>query len=565
MSAHPVPAAPDRKPPPLGGSPKARSVSNNRSRLYFGLTPSTPAYLLQEAVEKALWAVWENENFDPAVLDFSLKRFSAVMSSDELGRAGRAVQLCPYETSEAACRHPWGALIGLVDAFSLGALSWAMGFQKIGDNLVLAAAAGKDAVNFYTLEKRSSGHAYHGRLLRAAAAQRRALFVVFLLFLALYSSFVDLTFLGGTFTASGFRYISAAVLFLVQDATPVTRAATFAFFSNIFVAFAYIAVLLAGSPITALLTLPKGALNAVLPILCTTPYATCMISYAWENGKSQESPSAVPGGKPAPPQHPEGKARTQMARSLSHALPNCWIDIKYLSAGMHIGVETAAAAATSFCVVISADKYYFSRPNCVIELVAACRRDPGQQHTLLLVPQHELSPSTLDLFRSVGMIIFHSPAELLHYLSEHVYSCTSPLDSRMLQKWYREYSQARSSIDRTPLLPSPTVLPVDGVPTSLLQGLRSIGRLLLSFLLPPPPRHALVAGTSYLSKDALSRGACSSYSLEHLALLMLLAGMCVCIAVAISFRFDYASWIICVLVAAFLCSLFFPLAIFLLF
>ena len=510
-----------------------------------------------------LWAVWENEKFDPAVLEFSLKRFNAVVSSDEMGRAGRAVQLCPYETSEAACRHPWGAFIGLVDAFSFGALTWAMGFKMIGDNLVLATPAGKDAVNFYTLEKRSGGHAYHGRLLRAAAAQRRSLFVVFLLFLALYSSFLDLTFLGGTFTASAFRYISVVAIYLVQDASPVERTAFIAFFSNIFVAFAYIAVVLAGSPVTALLTLPKGALNAVLPILCTTPHPMCMISYAWEYGKLQESPSAVPDGKPAPPHHPEGKARTQMVRSLSHALPNCWIDVKYLSAGMHIGVETVAAAATSFCMVISADKYYFSRPNCVIELIAACRRDPGQQHTLLLVPPHELSPSTLEFFKFTGMTIFHNPAELLDHLSVHVYSCTSPLDSRMLQKWYREYGQARSSIDRTPLLPSPTVFPVVGAPSSFLRGVHSILRLLLSFFLPPPPRQALVAGTSYLAKDALSRGECSSYSFEHLALLLLFAGLCVCIAVATSFGFGYSAWIICVLVAAFLCSLFFPLAIYL--
>ena len=444
-----------------------------------------------------------------------------------------SVQLTPIVIDDAVCLHPLAPLITLLDAFLFGIVAWLCGFKTLGDNLVVvyehvARSLRGDAyraASFYTLERTTEGVDYDGRRHTYAAVRRRLLSIAGFLFILVLAAWVDWTLSQvrlppipnynvlrngilqfilrdavqpsssvfrsmALWAGQWFDYMSHAS---AKDALSYWGVVSFCMFS-----IAFGAALLQLAPRTRLLNLPAGGLTAVLPLFLKPQDPLAMVSYGW----SDERPANV-----------------VMARSIAHALPDCWIDVRWLAPGVVVAKETILAARSSYCLVVMLSAYFLTRPACLLELVAALHtRDCREQHTLFLCLEPNLLGDKKDeimaLFSSNGMQLFDDASKLLAYLSAHVYASTTPDDTSRLLSWYGNHASPLRVLNRSLIMPSPFVAPPASA--SFNTRLQSVLAMLPTFAMPAAPMHALVAGTNFLSSDALTTGRCSAYSIEHL-------------------------------------------------
>ena len=450
-----------------------------------------------------------------------------------------AVELVPTSMRDDSFRHPFASLICLLDAFFFGFFAWLLGFRVLGDNLVAASAApGGGTPLFYSLEHRSeSSQGFNSRLRSGAAARRRLMAVTVLLIVGVIWAQIEFwaglyifslplfDTLGSTFVDVGIRSLGLR-----------TTLGFFAILSNIVLAILYISFLLGLQDKTSLLDLPPGALTAVFPFLLKARNPLTMVSYKWET-KGTRSPFT--------------------ARSLAYVLPNSWLDVRWLSPGMNVPAETYSIARGAFCLVVVVSPSYFRSPACVLETAAALlERDDTQQHTVFFESAPGvLPPAAAEVLRRHGVSVFTDPGDLVDYLSSRVYACSDVADRARLVRWYLGAGMAvpNSNLDRNLLLPATAVKTSFGVSSNGAP-------VLSSFFYPPAPRNAIVAGTSYISADALSLGRCSAWSVEYLLIVLLLEGLFTCLSAG---NADVSIWIGVLFVAAGLMSFVFPLSIFL--
>ena len=494
--------------------------------------PGSPArYALLDALWGSLSEIRDAEHQD--LMDRAKVSVWTGHAAEEKMRGASSVQLTPYAIKDDLCVHPFAPFIRLLDAFFCGIVGRLLGFVSVGDNLVTTHQFRKSsAANFYTLERSSEGAEYDGRRLRHAAVQRRLLTIAAFLFAIIVTAWAEWTvtskrdtsfptmFVKGYYNAevpyyyspctdawatdpvrperSYFRSLAFYIAFLFDsfahynafEALPI-----WATLCGLVISVAYTATLLQLSSRTRLLQLPKGGgLSAILPSFLLARDSFAMVSYGWD----EANPKNV-----------------TLARSLAHALPGCWIDVKWLAPGMVVAHETIAAAKSCFCLIFIITPYFLTRPACLLELAAAVHsRESRKQHTLFLCLDSAIADAIEPLLQNNGMQMFRSQISLLRYLSASVYASYSPSDTQRLLLWYKSHSAPLRVINRTLILPSPYTYPPASA--GFKRRLSSIAWAMLSFVLPPAPLDALVAGTTYLSSDAHKFGACSAYSSEHL-------------------------------------------------
>ena len=477
------------------------------------------------------------EQFEAAAADALTKGTAAAGGG---GGSGAAVELVPTSMRDDSYRHPLAGLVCLLDAFFLGVVAWAMGFRPLGDNLVVPGSAGGAgaAPVFFSLERRAASDAHFQSRLRSAAAARRRLSALAVL-LVVGIAWAQIEFWTGGYIISMPVLEVLGLTFAYIGEHSIAKNAALGFFAiltNIVLAVLYISFLLALQDKTALLDLPPKTLTAVFPFLLKANYPICMISYQWEGR----------GGTPF------------TARSLAYICPDSWLDIRFLSPGMNVPNETFSVSRNSYCLVAVVSPNYFQRPACLLELAAALlERDASRQHTVFF----EATPGALpaaaaELLARNGARVFSQPDELLSYLSGHVYSCVDVDDSLRLVRWYRSegVAEPHARLDRNLLLPSPAVKSPGGTSSNGAP-------VLASFLDPPAPRDAIVAGTTFISADGLQLGRCSAWSIEHLLIALLLEGLLLCLTT--NYSVGALIFVAIVAVAAMLMSFVFPLSVYL--